>query len=551
MSATLRLMALAVLSMSAHAANPTVTAAEQSYADFLDAHGALETIDSGLLRAVEGRDRPAWQQARERAVADFRDRTAELRAATLDAEDARALRLMRLTFDELAGNGAGSMTPKRKCSEAHQPDVDLATLQASLYACFDEIGNRLSFEGETLTRGAALQRLQELPEPARRKALFLAMAPLWEAVNDDGKGGSAYRRMIAAASASFRAGAESPVGAAVQALGIDTPTLERWLVAALDSWREATVDPSHLIEPWDYRHRYAEASRALNGAVTLASLTTLNQRYFADLGADPRELGVLFDLEPRPGKAPIAYADTVRIGRVVQGKWRPAIPRISANYERGGLYTLNELLHETGHAAHYVAIRTRPAFFWPDTLFIEAFADVPSWSVFEPQWQQRYLGRSVTREAGLRELHSLVMLDVAWGLYELRILRSPQLDPNVLWSDITQRYLGVARHPEWSWWAVRAQLVSNPGYMINYAAGAIITADLRKRTSSRIGTFDAGSPRWYAWLSEELLEDGAELETSRLLEQFLGRPVSPEALIEEIRSIAPTQSRASVSRPSM
>src|SRR5688572_24564287 len=159
MSATLRLMALAVVSMSAHAANPTVTAAEQSYADFLDAHGALETIDSGLLRTVDGRDRPAWQRVRERAVAEFLARTSELRAATLDAEDARAVRLMRLTFDELAGSGTASMTPTRKCSEARQRGADLATLQASLYACFDEIGNRLSFEGQTLTRGAALQRL--------------------------------------------------------------------------------------------------------------------------------------------------------------------------------------------------------------------------------------------------------------------------------------------------------------------------------------------------------------------------------------------------------
>ena len=45
---------------------------------------------------------------------------------------------------------------------------------------------------------------------------------------------------------------------------------------------------------------------------------------------------------------------------------------------------------------------------------------------------------------GLRELYSLVMLDVAWGLFELRMLRAPTTDPNVLWTEIASRYLGVA-----------------------------------------------------------------------------------------------------------
>jgi oligoendopeptidase F len=198
---------------------------------------------------------------------------------------------------------------------------------------------------------------------------------------------------------------------------------------------------------------------------------------------------------------------------------------------------LNELTHETGHAVHYIAVRARPAYFWADTLFIEAFADVPSWSVFEPEWQQKYLGRSVSRSDGLRELYSLVMLDVAWGLFEIRMLRAPATDPNALWTDITSRYLGIVPHPELSWWAVRGQLGSNPGYMINYAIGAIITAEVRQRTRAAIGPFDAGNPQWYAWLSENLLKSGGELDTSQLLERFLGHPLSPDALVSTIAAI--------------
>jgi len=72
------------------------------------------------------------------------------------------------------------------------------------------------------------------------------------------------------------------------------------------------------------------------------------------------------------------------------------------------------------------------------------------------------------------------MLDVAWALFEARMLRNPALDPNAVWTQITHRYLHIVPHPELSWWAVRGQLVHLPGYMVNYGLGAVLTADLRE-----------------------------------------------------------------------
>ena len=40
-----------------------------------------------------------------------------------------------------------------------------------------------------------------------------------------------------------------------------------------------------------------------------------------------------------------------------------------------------------------------------DPIFYEAFADVPSWSVYEPAWQQKYLGRSASEADSLRALY--------------------------------------------------------------------------------------------------------------------------------------------------
>jgi len=516
------------------ASNRVLHEAEQAFADYLDAYGAVETIDSGLVTQIEGRDRASWQKRRDDAIAQLEGKLKALGAAKLPPAEARVLQRMSYTFAELSDPGS-SMAPGRKCSDANLPHTDVDVLQAIIYACFDEVGNHLTFEGRQITRGGALGELQEIEQPERRKALFMAMAPLWEAVNGSNAESSPYRRMIAMAAESYRT-TPSPHAEAAQALGTDIAKLERWLIDLLESWRVANEGAAPL-EPWDYRHHHANASRVLNKAMPLDTAVALNQRFFAELGADPTKLDVLFDIKPRPGKAPIAYADAVRIGRTLNGKWRPAQSRISANYEDGGLYMLNELTHETGHAVHYMAVRARPAYFWADTLFIEAFADVPSWSVFEPAWQEKYLGRTVARADNLRELYSLVMLDVAWGLFEIRMLRAPQTDPNVLWTEITSRYLGAVPHPELSWWAVRAQLGSNPGYMINYSIGALITAEVRKRTRDVIGPFDAGNARWYDWLTENLLKVGGGLDTSDLLVRFLGRPLSSDALVAEIASI--------------
>ncbi len=534
------LLAALALSLPASALErPSLLETEQIFADFLDAQSAVGTVESGLLTKVEDEDRDTWAARRDAALGRLQMALKRYGNAQLAAEDARVVARMRALVDELAGDESADETSAKDptCQEAGNAQAERQALQAALYACFDEVGNQLRFEGERLTRGGALQKLQEIDEPARRKALFMALEPLWKAINGGNEPGSPWRRMIPMAAAAYRTG-PSPLTAAAQAMQTDVAQLEAWLIDLLEAWRTANAGAAQ-IEPWDYRHRYASASRALNAALPLERAIALNQRFLSELGADPGKLEVLFDLTPRPGKEPIAYADTVRIGRMLEDGWRPAQVRVSANYDDGGLYTLNELVHETGHAVHYMAVRARPAYFWADTLFIEAFADVPSWAVFEPAWQERYLGRSVPRADSLRELYSLVMLDVAWGLFEIRMLRNPDADPNVLWTGITRRYLGIVPHPELSWWAVRGQLVSNPGYMINYAIGAIITAEIRTRTRATIGAFDAGNVQWYGWLSEKLLASGGELDTAELMKRFLGRPLSSRALVAEIGTTRP------------
>ena len=533
-------LALLVLALPVQAATPglRLAAAEQVYADWVDASYAVLTIAAGPQAEVDGRDRAAWEVVLHERQLQLGRELGALAGLHFTAEDARALAVMQRTLADppiVPATSAGTESAAL-CARATEPGADRLRLSHALYACFEHFGNHVSFEGKTVVRATVLELLAELDSSERRHALFDALAPLWHRINGADEPESPYRRMIVAAAAEARAKGSSPISEGARTVGATPTEAEHWLVEVLEAWRAANPGPA--LEPWDYWHHYAGGVAPLDKLIPKERVLALSKQYYRDLGADLDSLGVLHDLEVRPGKAPLAYADFVRTGRQLPGGWRPAIGRVSANVEHGGLFVLNEIVHEDGHAVHMAAVRTRPAFFdLGDDLFLEAFADVPSWSVAEPEWQRRYLGTSIDERTALRALFGNVMLDVAWGLYEARMLRDPHSDPNAVWTEITSRYLNIVPHPELSWWALRVQLADVPGYMINYGLGAILTADMRARVSAKAGDFNAGNERWYAFTTEHLLRVGSSVDTPTMLREFLGRPVSSAALLKEIARI--------------
>jgi Zn-dependent M32 family carboxypeptidase len=81
--------------------------------------------------------------------------------------------------------------------------------------------------------------------------------------------------------------------------------------------------------------------------------------------------------------------------------------------------------------------------------------------------------------------------------------------------------------------------VDEPGYMMNYAAGAIVIAAIRARTRTRHGEFTPGDLGWYAWVAPRLYHWGLERPTREVVEEFLGGPVSPAALLADLRRMRP------------
>ena len=446
------------LAWSAPAAlpDPSIAQIESAYADWLDAVGAVAAIDSGLTTRIADRSRDAWAATRRNLTATLTAALASADRKRLSAADARALRAMRKGFADAVADEPiiDAEHPQVGCADRERSASDAATLQLALYACFEEIGNHMLFEGSSIVRTTALQQLQQLKDGEQRRRLFLAFSPLWSAVNGGDAPDSAYRRMMQMAGVEAQRGADSPIAAASATLGIVPDEAEQWLVQILHAWRMSSGGPP--LEPWDYWYASAAASRELNDAVGRGSLLPIAKRFYRDLGADLDRLGVQHDLDVRPGKAPLSYTDLVRMGRRIGNDWRSTETRVSASYAQGGLFVVNELIHEDGHAVHYSALRTRPAYFsLGDDLFFEAFADVPAWSSSEPPWQQKYLGVAAEEGSALRELFSNVVLDAAWGLFELRMFKDPSADPNAIWTAITSTYLNIVPHPELSWWALR------------------------------------------------------------------------------------------------
>jgi hypothetical protein len=467
-------------------------------------------------------------------------------APPLSEQDDRALDVMRRTLARELGEekveaarveAAGQAEEEPDCS--YDP-ADLAAgedgyraLSKRIYGCFSRAAHSLSYGGEQMDRLTIFGLLPLTDDPDRREGLWLALAPIWEAVNGDNGPGTPYRTLVRTNAARMRAAGEI-LGESVRGIGVEPEVMEEWLISVLQKWRD--IRPDESIEPWDFAYRAGGGSRALNEAIPLESLRTINDRFYGDLGADPVALRVQYDLEPRASKDPVAFTTFGRRPHRGAEGWIPGEPWVFASYQIGGLDNLLELLHETGHAIHIAAIRTRPAFSdWPDSdIFTEGIADIATLEMYEPAWQRRYLGASVPIEDGIAARYAGIVMDIAWALFEVRVHRSPQRDPNSIWTEIARQYFRIEPHRDRAWWAVRGQLIDSPGYMMNYAAGAILNADLRARARELYGPCTEGDAGWYARIAEQLYRFGLERSSRQVIEAFLGRPVSPQALLDDM-----------------
>ena len=78
-----------------------------------------------------------------------------------------------------------------------------------------------------------------------------------------------------------------------------------------------------------------------------------------------------------------------------------------------------------------------------------------------------------------------------------------------------------------------------PGYMMNYAVGAIVIAAIRARTRELHGPFVTGDSTWYGWVAPRLYRWGLERSSRQVITEFLGGPVTPAAILAGHAADAP------------
>lgn len=408
----------------------------------------------------------------------------------------------------------------------------IAALRHATYEAYGAAAASIDIGGETIDRLTAFERLTVTDDAAERRATFEAMAPVWQAVDGDGHRTSPYRQLVTASAARW-AVEGSVIEANAAVLGVEPGAFEPMLHRILDTGRDVVAAVAGLrggvrLEPWDYRYVMGASDRRLRGAIGLEHLRPINDAHLRSLGADPSALRIGYDILPRPDRPTIPVAFSIG-GR--PGPW------VFATYHDGGLGNLLELIHESGHALHYAAIRTRPVFAAPPATFnafFEAVADLIGWDADEPAFQRLHLGVSVEPSAAALARYGPVLLDVCWSLFEIELHDSPGRRPNDVWSEIVADGLGIEPHPEWSWWAVRGQLIDSPGYLANYGLSAITAAALRARIRELRGDWATGDPGWYDFVSERLLRFGGERSPADLIRDLLGEPLTEAPLLADL-----------------
>ncbi len=374
-----------------------VASVERSFAELLAAAGDVVVAESrgDLPGSARGSALALTRRYRSRRRA-FDDGLLTLATGRFTGEDARVAANMREVLewlDELHPTPGARPVSGDQARERSA----VARARSTLYRRYGEAARSIRLGPETLDRLTVLARLAKEPDPATRRRLFEAMEPLWRAVDGDGGAASPYRRLLRPSAERWRRDG-SPIEAGAAALGLPPGSLEDGLRAILVAWR--SVFGHERLEPWDYWYAIGAASRGLDAKVPAEALLDLDHRYLAALGADPERLGIVYDVAPRPGRPSIPVAFTIAMsawasGQPSTGAWTPRPPWVFATYAEGGIGNLQELLHESGHAIHMAAVRTRPGFLeWPmaDTALLEGTADVVGWDVCEPAWQATVAG---------------------------------------------------------------------------------------------------------------------------------------------------------------
>ncbi len=281
------------------------------------------------------------------------------------------------------------------------------------------------------------------------------------------------------------------------------------------------------LEPWDIDFFFGRLSgESVNAALPRDKAWPRVQALTRSLGYDlarlPVELKVA-DIAFGGGTYPIRYGKEVRI---------------LVNAYDGLLFT-DTLLHETGHALHYV-FDDEPTFLLQSNYaqpFDEGLSQVMSLLLYRAETSARFFGLTAEQVRALREAYRLGSLfdlrqRIASSLFEFEAYASPEADFPVLYDRLFQKHVGLSTHglPVW---AFNPFYATGPIYQQSYVLAEMVGRQIHDAVDRRFGR--AWGPEAGAYLRAKFFRRGGSLTLDEILTEGTGRPLSAASLIAALK----------------
>ncbi|MEE9554006.1 MAG: M3 family metallopeptidase [candidate division Zixibacteria bacterium] len=284
---------------------------------------------------------------------------------------------------------------------------------------------------------------------------------------------------------------------------------------------------SDRIEPWDFLYAYGSDS---GGFYPRDSLTLLLNRTMNGLGFEMDNLGISYDLKPRPGKFqhgvcfPVSVPDDIRVLASIGNDWR----------------SYKTVFHEVGHALHFSHIDQRHYILRssPSGCFSEAMAEINEIFLEQPKWLADYGEVPEPRiRAMIVEIKEARIISLRYALarayFERELYRTDAENPAELYWDIMSKFTLCSPHYDSDSWAAIPHYTQNPVYMHNYIIAELIAAqtlDYLKRTNGLIIDNKATAE----FLIDNYYKPGASKDWFELVEDATGEPLNTKYYIEYI-----------------
>ena len=282
------------------------------------------------------------------------------------------------------------------------------------------------------------------------------------------------------------------------------------------------------LEPWDIDFFFGRLSGAsVDAALPRDAAWPRVQALARSLGYDLAELPVrlkVADIAFGGGTYPIRYGKEIRV--------------LVNAYD--GLTFTDTLLHETGHALHYV-FDDEPTFLLQSNYaqpFDEGLGQAMSLLLYRAEVATRFFGLTAEQVHALREAYRLGSLfdlrqRIASSLFEFEAYASPEQDFPALYDRLFQKHAGVSTHglPVW---AFNPFYATGPIYQQSYVLAEMVGRQIHDALDRRFGR--AWGPEAGAYLRAKFFRRGGSLDArSRSSTEGTGRPLSAASLIAALK----------------